>query len=117
MQASAIDSAQPGFSAASDELIVALAPFPFCKDLIQQFRTALKAPTKTPIALLHEYATRLNLQVCDPQLSRKFERVLQVGFSSVLRRKIHITINIFLCAHSKAVVAHFSFAASQCTPL
>jgi hypothetical protein len=92
MQASAIDSAQPGFSAASDELIVALAPYPFCKDLIQQFRAALKAPTKTPIALLHEYATRLNLQVCDRQLSRIFERVLQVGFSSILRKKIFLYV-------------------------
>lgn len=46
-----------------EELTVALGGFPRCKHLIGVYRQALKVPNKTPLSILHEYATRLNLEV------------------------------------------------------
>ncbi len=47
----------------------ALGAYPHCKGLILQFRTALNIPNKTPVSMLHEYATRLNLQVGSTRFS------------------------------------------------
>lgn len=63
------DAAAKSLRAQSEELAAALNPFPRCKHLIQLYRTALKIPNKTPLAILHEYATRLNLEVSAPTCS------------------------------------------------
>ena len=51
-----------------EELTVALNGFPRCKQLISVYRQVLKVPNKTPLSILHEYATRLNLEVRHPSL-------------------------------------------------
>lgn len=47
----------------SEDLAAALAAYPRCKALVDVYRTALKVPNKTPLSILHEHATRLNLEV------------------------------------------------------
>lgn len=41
-----------------------LSSYPRCKHLIEVYRALPGAQNKTPLAVLHEYATRLNLEVC-----------------------------------------------------
>ena len=38
--------------------------FPRCKHLVETFRANPSTHNKTPLAILHEYATRLGLEVC-----------------------------------------------------
>lgn len=57
------DAASKAAHALREELAQALNPYPRCKHLISLYRTALKVPNKTPLSILHEYATRLNLEV------------------------------------------------------
>ncbi len=63
MQDSTEDAASKAAHALREELAQALNPYPRCKHLISLYRTALKVPNKTPLSILHEYATRLNLEV------------------------------------------------------
>lgn len=63
MQDSMEDAASKAAHALREELVQALNPYPRCKHLISLYRTALKVPNKTPLSILHEYATRLNLEV------------------------------------------------------
>lgn len=43
-----------------------------CKHLVETFRANPSTHNKTPLAILHEYATRLGLEVCSPVTSRIF---------------------------------------------
>ncbi|CAL8465762.1 g5298 [Coccomyxa elongata] len=63
MQDSTEDAASKAAHALREELAQALNPYPRCKHLISLYRTALKVPNKTPLSILHEYATRLNLEM------------------------------------------------------
>ena len=61
--------AQPASSKQREEevpvldLAQLLAAFPKCNHLIETFRTSPNTQNKTPLAVLHEYATRLSLEV------------------------------------------------------
>lgn len=50
-----------------------LSTYPRCKHLIEVYRALPGAQNKTPLAVLHEYATRLNLEVrsVGPDTSRE----------------------------------------------
>lgn len=41
----------------------ALADFPGCKRLVDAYRKIFRIPNKTPLSVLYEYASRLNLTV------------------------------------------------------
>ncbi len=41
-----------------------------CKRLMEAYRRVYHMPNKTPLSILFEYASRLNLQVC-PTLMRR----------------------------------------------
>lgn len=45
--------------------------FPHCKRLLDTFRASPNTQNKTPLAILHEYATRFTLEV-SPSLSLRF---------------------------------------------
>lgn len=45
-----------------------LDKFTKCKQLVERFRENPNTSNKTPLAILHEYATRLNLEVPPPPI-------------------------------------------------
>ena len=51
------------------ELASVIDEYPACKRLMEAYRRVYHMPNKTPLSILFEYASRLNLQVC-PTLMR-----------------------------------------------
>ena len=63
-----------------DMLEQAEEPCPLCKQLVDAFRLQPNSHTKTPLAILHEYATRSSFEVSYPSFPNCFRLVHWVIF-------------------------------------
>ncbi len=53
------------------ELASVIDEYPLCKRLMEAYRRVYHMPNKTPLSILFEYASRLNLQVCPTLMIRQ----------------------------------------------
>ena len=56
------------------ELASVIDEYPACKRLMEAYRRVYHMPNKTPLSILFEYASRLNLQVCSTLLRFTYAR-------------------------------------------
>ena len=78
--------------------------FPRCKHLVETFRANPSTHNKTPLAILHEYATRLGLEVCHHALTAWLTLSTPFVSSGLSCSTIHV--QLLRCDMTTVIVVH-----------
>ena len=83
------------------ELASVIDEYPLCKRLMEAYRRVYHMPNKTPLSILFEYASRLNLQVCHPlMIEQMFSGTSCIPWTGLHAAACCVSVYLALRCHS-----------------